>query len=212
MNESAWNNHYIRNKSILVYPDENLVRMIKKYTECCENTSDLKCLDCGCGSGRHLILASEIGIGTIIGLDRAYNGLLIAKTSGLPVINGDLSKIPFKDNSFDIIICWGSLHYGYKRDLIEKIIELKRILRPHGVILGTLRSSRDSMMKQGRNLGNDEWITDLSDIANSVVSFYDENELKKHFADFNFQYGLTERTQLGEKKVISHWYFRAEAW
>jgi ubiquinone/menaquinone biosynthesis C-methylase UbiE len=211
MNESVWNNHYKRNKSILSYPDENLVRMMKKYTDNYENLSNLKCLDCGCGSGRHLILASELGIGTIVGLDNAYNGLLIAKSSGFSAINGDIAKMPFKDKTFDIIICWGSLHYGYKKELIRKIYELKRVLKPNGIILGTLRSSRDTMMKQGRNLGNDEWITDLSDIASSVVSFYEETELKEYFIDFNIQYGITERTQLGDRKVISHWYFRAEA-
>jgi len=211
MKETVWNNHYKRNRSILSYPDENLVRMIKKYIDNCEDIDKLTCLDCGCGSGRHLTLAAELGIGTIVGLDRAYNGLLIAESYGFPVINGDITKMPFKNNVFDIIICWGSLHYGYKNEIKLKIDELRRVSKHHGVIFGTLRSSSDSMMKNGRHLGNDEWITDLSDIANSVVSFYGEEELNAFFKDFNIKYGIIERTQLGDKKIISHWYFRAEA-
>jgi hypothetical protein len=68
------------------------------------------------------------------------------------------------------------------------------------------------MMKKGENLGNNVWVTDLSDIQNSVVSFYSEDELREGFSSFTaLSYGIMERTPIGNiADRISHWYFRAD--
>ena len=207
----SWDSHYTRQKSALFYPDENLVRMLKPYVESISEKEKLLCLDMGCGSGRHLSLAKETGIGTVIGMDISYNGLEIAKKFGAALIQGDGCRVPFRDSSIDVIIAWGSLHYARKKDLSMAISEIHRIMKKGSVLFGTLRCSRDTMLKKGKNLGNDEWITNLSDIENSLVSFYDVDELLKYFSIFDsFSYGRMERTPLGDiDKIISHWYFRA---
>jgi hypothetical protein len=65
-------------------------------------------------------------------------------------------------------------------------------------------------MKTGKHLGNNEWITDLNDIKNSHVSFFSEVELKNLFSEFDFKYGIIERSLLGNTtSIISHWYYRA---
>ena len=209
--ESVWNNHYVRPKSALDYPDENLVRMIKPYLDKYNNLEKLLLFDCGCGSGRHLKLASELGIKNIVGGDIALNGLRIAEHFGFPLIQCDSRNLPFRDSSIDIIICWGSLHYGPKSDIPVHIRELNRVLKRNGVIFGTLRSSCDTMLRSGRHIGNNEWITDLDDVKSSHVSFFSEEELTGYLGDFNLKYGLIERTPLNSINTrISHWYFQAE--
>jgi ubiquinone/menaquinone biosynthesis C-methylase UbiE len=207
----SWDSHYTRHKSALFYPDENLVRMLKPYVATISMKENLVCLDMGCGSGRHIALAGETGIGTVIGMDISYNGLEIARNFGSPLIQADGSRIPFKNGSIDIVITWGSLHYSPKKDLPTALDEIYRVMKKGSVLFGTLRCNRDTMLKKGKDLGNDEWITNLSDIENSIVSFYSEYELKKYFSQFgSFLYGRMERTLLGDiDKIISHWYFRA---
>ena len=59
-NKEIWNKHYTREKSILTYPDENLVRLLKNYLNK-KNTSELNAVDIGCGSGRHVSLLKDNG-------------------------------------------------------------------------------------------------------------------------------------------------------
>jgi len=207
-----WNNHYKKEKSTLSYPDENLVRFLKK-TLSSKNSSNLKVIDLGCGSGRHIQLLKDLGIDFTIGMDYSFNGLKItAEKHNTFIIQNDNKKIPLKDNSIDIIIAWGSLHYNKKEDLPIMISEIYRILKKDGYFFGTLRSSMDSYLKKGKHLGNDCWQTNLDDISGSISSFYNEKELIVNFNQFsNFEYGLIERTIIGDiSKKISHWVISAE--
>ncbi len=208
----AWENHYTKDKSVLSYPDENLVRMISPYLKE-KKGNDLIALDLGCGTGRHIKMMADLGIKYVIGLDYSLNALNICKDLySPPLILADNNHIPLKDDSIDIAVSWGSLHYCRKDSLERMIKEIYRIMKSGGVFYGTLRSSWDTHMKKGEHIGNDMWITNLDDIKNSVVSFYNHNELQKIFSIFSkFEFGLMERSIIGNlSKVISHWFFRAE--
>jgi ubiquinone/menaquinone biosynthesis C-methylase UbiE len=212
---NAWDNHYKRIKSVLTYPDENLVRMLKAYLDgkTRNETESLASIDLGCGTGRHLKLLNESGIQNITGLDTSSNALKICKELyPFEFIQASNNSLPFRDSSFDIAISWGSLHYCAKDMLQEQITEIRRVMKKGGRLFGTLRSEMDTYLKKGRHTGNDTWITDLDDIKNSVASFYNENELKSALNIFSkFEYGIIERTIIGEmQKRISHWIFRAE--
>jgi ubiquinone/menaquinone biosynthesis C-methylase UbiE len=209
----SWNSHYTRDKSVLIYPDETLVRMmsplLKKRTP-----AELTALDMGCGTGRHLKFMHEAGIGTVAGLDFSMNALHICSElyPESLLVQGDNTVLPFAAESIDFAVAWGSLHYCTKEDMGRIITEIHRVIKPGGSLFGTLRSARDTMLRSGRHVGNNVWITDLHDIENSVVSFYDEGELSRALASFSCcSYGLMERSMPGDlTKIISHWYFQAE--
>ncbi len=210
-----WDKHYKSAKSVLMYPDENLVRLTKAYLG---NKSDkeiesLSVVDLGCGTGRHLKMLLELGIKQVTGLDNSMNGLKICKELyAVPLVQAENNYLPFEDSSFDAVISWGSLHYCTKDMLAKQIKEIHCVMKTGGRFFGTLRSGEDTYLKKGKHIGNDTWITDLKDIKNSVVSFYNENELKSYFKIFNkFEYGIIERTIIGDiQKRISHWIFWAE--
>jgi SAM-dependent methyltransferase len=71
---AEWNSHYTNDKSKLTYPDENLVRLIKKNYNL-YNAENSTALDLGCGTGRHLKLLGECGFKKIIGTDSSFNAL-----------------------------------------------------------------------------------------------------------------------------------------
>ena len=215
LESKAWNNHYTKAKSILTYPDENLVRMIKAYLadKTLKDLESLASIDLGCGTGRHLKLLYESGIQNITGIDTSINALKICKELySFRLIQADNKSLSFRDFAFDLAISWGSLHYCSKDLLREQIAEIYRILKNGSRFFGTLRSERDTYLKKGRHIGNDTWITNLDDIKNSVVSFYNENELNSALDIFSkFEYGIIERTIMGDmQKRISHWIFWAE--
>jgi ubiquinone/menaquinone biosynthesis C-methylase UbiE len=207
-----WEMHYANDKSVLAYPDENLVRMVKKNLPEMDDPSRLLAVDCGCGSGRHLKFLSDIGIAHAIGIDASYNALVISR-SQCPgaMLQGTNKYLPLKNETADIVIAWGSLHYNNKYDCIAMLEEIQRIIKIGGCLFATLRSSRDTYLKKGRHLGNDIWITDLQDLDGSIASFYNESELKTAFSIFSdFSYGLIERTVIGDlSSLISHWVIQA---
>lgn len=210
---SKWDKHYKRNKSVLLYPDENLVRMLQRYLRMTGENRSLKAVDLGCGSGRHLKLLSESGISTVIGIDNSFNALRICRDNyNSCLLQSDNRNIPLQNNSADIVIAWGSLHYNHKKELPPMIDEIYRIMRPEGVFLATLRSDNDTVMKKGVHIENNVWQTDLNDIEGSIVSFYSEKELTFHFSGFpGMQYGIMERSLPGDiGKRISHWVIFAE--
>ncbi|MFH0974879.1 MAG: class I SAM-dependent methyltransferase [Spirochaetota bacterium] len=210
--QSPWDTHYLKTKSILAYPDENLVRMIKAFL-IGKKPHTLASIDLGCGTGRHLKLLHESGFDNIMGLDTSLNALVMCKGLYiLPLVQGNNMSLPFKDSAFDVAISWGSLHYCAKELLKQQLSEIHRIMKKGGRFFGTLRSDMDTYLKTGKNIGNDTWVTDIPDIKNSVVSFYNESELKDAMSIFRaFKYGTIERTIIGDmQKRISHWVFWAD--
>lgn len=210
--QASWESHYAKDKSELAYPDENLVRLLKKSLPVMGDLSSLTAVDLGCGSGRHLKLLAELGVQKIIGLDASSKALALSRRHCPgPLLRGNNKHIPLKDHAADIVIAWGSLHYNSKYDLIAMLEEIQRILRRNGILFATLRTSRDSCLKKGKHLGNDMWITELADIQGSVVSFYSEDEMRTAFSIFKvFSYGLMERTIMGDmSSLISHWIIEA---
>jgi ubiquinone/menaquinone biosynthesis C-methylase UbiE len=208
----SWDRHYTFQKSDLLYPDENLVRLLKKSLLSTGDKSGITAADLGCGSGRHLKLLADFGIPLALGIDTSPHALVLSRShcSG-PLIPGDNKHIPLKDATVDIAIAWGSLHYTNKYDLIAMLEEIQRIMKKDGRLFTTLRSSRDTYLKKGKHLGNDTWITDLNDINGSIASFYSEEEMKTAFSIFKeYTYGLIERTIMGDlSSLISHWIIQA---
>ena len=208
----SWETHYTSGRSELLYPDENLVRLLKKNLPPDAGSAAIVAVDLGCGSGRHLKLLGDLGLGRAIGMDSSMNALRLSrKNFDVPLVRCDNRHIPLKPDSVHVVIAWGSLHYDRKSELGTMLSEIGRVLRTGGQLFATLRSGRDTFLKKGRHLGDDTWVTDLDDINGAVVSFYGEEEIKKEFSLFSqCRYGLMERTLIGDtSSLISHWVIHA---
>lgn len=207
-----WDTHYQKEKSLLLYPDENFVRLTASFLKG-KDPSSLTALDLGTGSGRHVITLNEMEIGCAIGTDYSMEALLnSAGRIHAPFVCADNTALPFRDGSFDLVASWGSLHYSHKRYLPAMIGEIMRVLKTGGWHIGTLRSSRDTYLKRGTHLENNVWRTGLEDLEGSVVAFFTEDELKEALSPYReFAYGIMERTIPGDMdRLISHWYFWAK--
>jgi ubiquinone/menaquinone biosynthesis C-methylase UbiE len=77
-------------------------------------------LDVGCGTG----LGSLLFTCFKVGVDPTFELLQQAK-SRMPVVQGMAEQLPFKDNSFDIVICLTALH-NFK-DPQRGLLEMKRV-------------------------------------------------------------------------------------
>ena len=94
-------------------------------------------LDLGCGNGRHLIPFSKNKF-NCYGIDFSKNMINNAKLSfkknNLKAVfkQATLTKIPFKNNTFNYIICLASFHSLNKKEQNIALKEIKRVLKPDG--------------------------------------------------------------------------------
>ncbi|MDH5718279.1 MAG: class I SAM-dependent methyltransferase [Spirochaetia bacterium] len=195
-NRNVWNSHYTKPEAKLKIPDENVVRYFIKYLQNKKN-ENLKVLDLGCGSGRHLFYLKEIGI-SAVGLDFSYEALL-----SLPFkkILSSVDCIPFADNSFDVVLSWGVLHYLSEENAKKSVIEINRILKKEGSFLLTIRSDKDTHLNNVLKKGA------LKDGSALLYSKEKAEELLSNFSDI--RYGFISRIPLGENKLIAHHIFEA---
>jgi ubiquinone/menaquinone biosynthesis C-methylase UbiE len=93
-------------------------------------------LDIGCGSSR--IVQTIPGV---IGMDLALRKLRWLRAPGRHLLQGDLSRLPFRDGTFDTVICSEVIEHIPKE--LVRLEELTRVLQPGGLlVLGTPDYSR----------------------------------------------------------------------
>ena len=116
----------------------NALKYINAYdkTSCaaCQQKINIKSLlDVGCGKGYYLkaihnykkILAAEIGTITIQGIDISEWAVKNSDPEVRPFITvGDIKKIQFGNQSFDIVLCKDTIEHIPEKDIEKAITEL----------------------------------------------------------------------------------------
>lgn len=198
LTRAVWDNHYTRDHSKQSYPDENLVRLLSRIERG-------PALDLGCGSGRHTRLLQEMGFDPVFGTDTSGNALEltagVAPGASLFLLPDTIDKpLPIEKESLALVVIWGVLHYNTDSTIDYLLDEARRILRKGGVLVGTLRSSRDNHFQ-----GN-------PDMTGASIRLFDRHEtmgiLEPRFAQVRL--GHLERIPVGEDdRRIAHWIFEA---
>lgn len=92
----------------------------------------LKILDAGCGAGAALEYLSKYG--ETIGVDISDEALKFAVRQG-KVLKADITNLPFKDSSFDLVFCYGVLYHMWVKDERKALDEFRRVLKSGGILL-----------------------------------------------------------------------------
>jgi len=114
-------------------------------------------LDVGTGTGVMLPLLKEIvgPSGRIIAFDLAEEMLSLAKMKNgeenIDYIQGDITAYPFKDNTFDVVIC--NSCFPHFLDQAASVSEMARILKPGGRAVICHLSSREELNTMHHSLG-----------------------------------------------------------
>lgn len=97
-------------------------------------------LDCGCGDGLYLKIIKELSGVNIIGFDLNGESLMLARgytrDKGVPLVQGRIGVLPYKDNSFSKIFSTEVLEHV--EDDSGALKEIFRILKPGGTLIITV--------------------------------------------------------------------------
>jgi ubiquinone/menaquinone biosynthesis C-methylase UbiE len=120
-------------------------------------------LDVGCGPAHDTAALRGFGL-SVCGLDRSRGMLAQARPRDLPLLLGDMRRLPVSSAALDgLWVCASFLHIP-RRDAPDVLGEMRRALRPGGLLyLG---------VKQGRG---ERWVE--QDAQRRYFSFYTEAEL-----------------------------------
>lgn len=91
-------------------------------------------LDAGCGTGANLAALKQFGYA--VGLDISDEAIRFSRHRDLSnLLQGSVSVLPFKDNSFDVLLCMDVLYHKAVNDDVAALEEFYRVLRRGGLLL-----------------------------------------------------------------------------
>jgi len=145
-------------------------------------------LDCGAGGTMPpLGLFSDFGYQTT-GIEFSDSQIKCAKEFEeehglkLNIQKGDMRALPFKDASMSFVYSHNSIFHMKKVDIDKSISELKRVLKPNGLILINLLTLNDCWYGDGKKVGDGEYLQEEHG-GEVIHSYYSDEELKNVLGD-----------------------------
>ncbi|HID0754288.1 TPA: class I SAM-dependent methyltransferase [Campylobacter jejuni] len=173
------------------YPSNDLVSFVFRNFK-----SGDKILDLGCGAGRHVKFLAENGF-KAFGVDYSENGIKAAqellKTYNLQadLKVSSVDDIPYEDESFDGLLCYGVLYYNSKEVIEKAAKEIYRVLKKGSMSYVAVRNMDDYRYKNNEKKSKYEVIIQESDKNRSAscedgmqMYFFDNDEVQRIFKDF----------------------------
>lgn len=115
-------------------------------------------LDIGCGPGVFADRLSQLKCRTY-GVDLSQKMAALAQGRGFPLSSfmvGGIVQLPFKDNSFDSVLCSGVLEY--LTEIESAIKEMSRVLKPGGRLIVTFPNKSS-------------WLNQIDQLSRSLLLF-----------------------------------------
>ncbi|VBB09123.1 methyltransferase type 11 [Lucifera butyrica] len=155
---------------------------------CNESRLNKSILDCGAGgSCPPLALFAEFGYETYgIEIDDSQ----IEKTKkfsqknglNLRICKGDIRELPFEDESISHIYSYNSIFHMQKKDIQKAVQEIKRVVKPEGMICLNFLSIYDDWYGRGEEIGKNEFLQ-IERGQTVIHSYYDVMEAESYFKD-----------------------------
>lgn len=139
-------------------------------------------LDCGMGAGRNAFYLANCGH-QVIGID-ASSGMLSHARGGERVepVQSRLESLPFVDRSFDALVCTHVLETMLGTGIIRGLEEMRRVLRPGGLLLIVTGAREAADARGGREIEPGTYAFDREERI--TVHLADREELSRWTAGF----------------------------
>ena len=180
-NDEYWKEHINKKLEIDMWIDE--------YKEYFDKAG--KCLELGCGVGQYSKRLMEYGY-DVTSTDISEIALEEVKKFNNNTKIVDMSeKLPFNNDSFNIVFASLSIHYFDDKTTRNLMLEIKRVLKNDGLFIGSVNG------KEGLNTIKDTAVKLEENFylnKNKYIRLFDENELKKYLDIFDIE--LIEKREI----------------
>jgi ubiquinone/menaquinone biosynthesis C-methylase UbiE len=186
MKNKNWEGVYQSEFNGTWYPAENIIKFCARYMKrrigidswhTKKNVNRI--LDAGCGVGRHVKFFQEQGLNTW-GIDISTQAVKIGnkwlKNNGLKpkLKTASVTKLPFKDDFFDVVICHETLDHITPNEAIK---EIKRVCKSDGYIYLSFRATSDSEFHRGKKTGNNTFVLEKGYEKGLIQHYFDQKEI-----------------------------------
>ncbi|MBI2085903.1 class I SAM-dependent methyltransferase [Candidatus Daviesbacteria bacterium] len=196
--------HIIRDRlnfSLRTVGDMALKRRAKRIVEALEPRQGDKILEVGCGNGYYLSLLNRLGLKiSLTGIDNDKAALFDAQRfigdERISLFLADAAKLPFKDSSFNKIIC--SEVIEHVKDDKKVLQEIHRVLKSGGImVLSTCDINYPFFWDPINWLLQHVFKTHIkrgfwSGIWNQHLRMYEKKEVEKLVKEVNFKISTSE--------------------
>lgn len=185
-------------------PDPEVVKMIPLLMR--NGVKDV--LDLGSGAGRNTLYLAKNGF-NVSALDISEVALqrLKEKDSSIERVHGGMTSIPLDDNSFDFVLCTRVIHHGIMNDIRAAANEIKRVLRPGGLVFIVVPSTKDPAYKTGREIEKNTKVDIDRPDGEMPHHFFTKQDFDELFPDFE-TVALTEYDRIStfnEERQTCSW-------
>jgi MPBQ/MSBQ methyltransferase len=114
-------------------------------------------LELGCGDGKTLLALAKHDC-ELVGIDISPAALKIARSAlardnqSAQLLQGDVTALPFEDESFDAVVAYHVLDHVYQEDREVAAEEIARVLSPGGTLFFRGFSREDLRSKKGEKV------------------------------------------------------------
>lgn len=210
-NISIWDKIYERGHGMLRYPDSALVTLTSRKL----NTKNHpKILDYGFGSGANMRMLLRRGH-QIHGIEIADNiidlnqQLLSEEGLYAQLHKVTESVLPFEAQSFDAIIAWHVLGYNSLQSLQSRINEFHRILRPKGILIGTLPAYGDISHEHSHSINGMEFLSKIPTQQGAEILCFEDEQAVRDTLCLDAEVSLMQIPLL-DGTLSRHWVFSHE--
>src|SRR3989344_7208057 len=107
------------------------ITTIRSYIK---NNEKIKILDVGCGTGYNIKIMRKFG--EVYGIDYSKEAIKFCKLNKVKNVKiASAEKIPFKDNTFDLVTSFEVLYHKGIKDDNKALQEIKRVCKKNGIIV-----------------------------------------------------------------------------
>lgn len=178
--EWAWNEIYQTQGEV----QRGILPTIPDAVELFRKNRAVKVLDLGCGTGRHAIYLAQNGF-EVTATDISEKGVAVtknkAKKLGLTVTTAchDMRAIPFKNETFDAVLCTWVTGHGTRADMERHAQEMLRVLKPGGILFVDYQSKADENYGRGVAIERDTFLENMPGEEKIPHHYTDEPELRE---------------------------------
>ncbi len=189
----AWNDEYKRS----IWKGHYSLDMLESFNQG-------RLLDAGCGSGKYAIPLMMRGF-DVVAFDVSKMGLKMAQTGcakrnlDIDLLAANVYQIPFKNDSFDIVWCYGVLQHLFYKEREDAINELRRVLKEEGLMCIEVFGEDD--MRYG---GNEVEHNTFSRESGIVYHYFNKDEIAGLLKGFSYRISESRK----EKRLDGGYYTR----